>query len=209
MEKKTRRIAENIGAKFSYDSEKIAVITYGLTAIFQMLIIFFFVSFFGIIGDFWFEGMIIFLFVGFLRKSTGGAHNSTFTGCLLFSIFSICFMAFLSRYLCNSNLIYLYSSISFITFIISFFTIYKYSPVASPNKPILNPRKIKRLRRNSFITLAFYVLLSALFFAFSKNNDRYSGFGISITLSVLWQSFMLTRTGHTFIKIIDQKVVDF
>ena len=209
MEKLAKKIADSIGESFSYDSEKKAVIAYGLTAIFQMLMIFVIVSVLGLIGGFWIEGMLIFLLVGLMRKSTGGAHSSTFTGCMIFSIFFISLMAFLSHYLSNPHLIYLYAGFSALVFLWSFYTVYKKSPVASPKKPIIKPDKIARLRFNAFITLTVYLLLVSVFYIFSANHLRYSGFGLSITMAVLWQTFMLTQPGHKFMRIIDHKLVDF
>lgn len=206
MEELARKIASNIGSSLSFNTEKIAVISYGLSALFQMLFIFAIVSILGILGNFLIEGMIIFFSVGFLRKSTGGSHSSTFTGCLIFSIFFICLMSFLSRYLCISSLLYLYVFISIFVFALSSYVLYKNAPVSSPNKPIVNSNKIARLRRNTFFTFGLYALLTSTLFIFSSNNERFIGFAISISMAVLWQSFMLTAFGDKFIKIIDQKI---
>lgn len=209
MEEIAKKIATSIGSNFSYDDEKIAVITYGLTAIFQMLFIFLVVSILGIICGFFIEGMIIFILVGLLRKSAGGAHNKTFTGCLIYSIFFICFMALLSRYLYNPELIYIFIAFSSVVFIWAFYITVKKAPVDSPNKPITNPVKIKRLRRNALITLVIYALSALIMYYFSNQYARLSSYSLSITMSVLWQSFMLTLPGHKFIKVIDRKLVDF
>ncbi|MGB4313396.1 MAG: accessory gene regulator B family protein, partial [Natronincolaceae bacterium] len=77
MEKLAKGLADNIGKNLQYDSEKTAVVAYGLTAAFQMFTIFFVLSIVGSIWGFWAEGMIIFILVGLLRKSVGGAHSKT------------------------------------------------------------------------------------------------------------------------------------
>jgi len=102
LEKLAHNISEIISKKLGYDDDKQSVIAYGLTAIFQMFSIFLIVSIIGIIGRFWAECMVIFLAVGLLRKATGGAHSETMQGCLVISIFSISFLAFLSKYLFGS-----------------------------------------------------------------------------------------------------------
>ncbi|PKM62985.1 MAG: hypothetical protein CVU97_02565 [Firmicutes bacterium HGW-Firmicutes-21] len=209
MEKLAKQIAENIGQNFKYDYERIAVISYGLTAIFQMLIIFSVVSVLGILGGFWVEGMIIFLLVGFLRRSVGGAHSNTFTGCLIISIFFITLMALLSHYLSNPDLVYLYSAFSAVVFIWSFYIIYKKAPVDSTKKPITKPEKIRRLRINAFITLFIYGFAVAALYFVSDRQLFHSGYGIGITMAVLWQTTMLTGPGHKFIQLIDYKLVDF
>lgn len=209
MEKLAIKIADNIGVSLKYDSEKTAVIAYGLTAIFQFLIIFIVVSILGIIGDFWIEGMIVFFLVGFFRKSTGGAHSSTFTGCLIFSIFFICLMSLFCRYHNSCNSIYLNYFFSTCIFIWAFYITYKKAPVASPNKPIIKPKKINRLRKSAILTLIIYFLATFLLYYFSDQNIRFSGFGLSVTMSVFWQTFMLTNLGYKFINKVDRKLVDF
>ncbi len=209
MEQLAKKAADNIGKNLQYDSEKIAVVAYGLTAVFQMFIIFFVLSIIGLIGGFWTEGIIIFILVGLLRKSVGGAHSKTFTGCVTYSIFFISLMAFLSHYLANPGLLYYFVAFSGLSFAVSYFVIYKKAPVDSPNKPIQREEKIKCLRINAFITITIYLVAVAILYYFSRENLRFSGYGISITMAVLWQIFMLTEPGHKFMQIIDRKLVDF
>ncbi|HBR31975.1 MAG TPA: hypothetical protein DD733_07820 [Clostridiales bacterium] len=209
MEEIVRNLANKIGLNLSYDKEKIDVIAYGLTAIVQMLMIFLIVSVIGIFFNTWFESFIIFILVGLLRKSTGGAHNATFMGCLIYSIFFISIMALLSRYLANDCLVIFYAVFSGIIFVWALYITYKKVPVDSPNKPISKKTTIKRLRRNSFLTLVLYAISTAILFVFSDINIRYVSFALSISISVLWQTFMLTDIGDRFIKIIDCKMVDF
>lgn len=209
MEKLAKGLADNIGKNLQYDSEKTAVVAYGLTAAFQMFTIFFVLSIVGSIWGFWAEGMIIFILVGLLRKSVGGAHSKTFTGCVTYSIFFISLMAFLSHYLANPDLLYYYVVFSCLSFGISYFIIYRKAPVDSPNKPIRKKEKIKRLRINAFITITIYLIAVAVLYYFSGENLRFSGYGMSITMAVLWQTFMLIEPGHRFVQIIDRKLVDF
>lgn len=209
MERLAKNIAANIGETFQYSSEKTAVISYGLTAIFQMLIISLAVSLIGFIGGFWAEGIIIFLLVGLLRKSIGGAHSETFTGCVIYSVFFISLMAFLSHYLINPNLLFNYIAFSGLSFVFSCLVVYKRAPVDSPNKPIRKKEKIRSLRINAFITLTIYFIVVAILYYLSEKDLRFSGYAMSITMAVLWQTFMLTESGHILMQVIDRKMVDF
>jgi len=209
VEKLAKGLADNIGKNLQYDSEKTAVVAYGLTAAFQMFTIFFVLSIVGSIWGFWAEGMIIFILVGLLRKSVGGAHSKTFTGCVTYSIFFISLMAFLSHYIANPDLLYYYAIFSGLSFAVSYFVIYKKAPVDSPNKPIQREEKIRRLRINAFITITIYLIAVAVLYYFSEENLHFSGYGMSITMAVLWQTFMLIEPGHKFMRIIDRKLVDF
>lgn len=209
MEKLAKNIATNIGEELQYSPEKTAVVAYGLIGIFQMLIIFFVLSLIGFVGGFWTEGIIIFFLVGLLRKSVGGAHSKTFTGCVIYSVFFISLMAFLSHYLINPSLLYYHVTFSVLSFVFSYFIIYKKAPVDSPNKPIQKKEKIKRLRVNAFITITIYFITVAILYYFSRKDLRFSGYAISVTMAVLWQAFMLTEPGHKFMQVIDRKMVDF
>jgi accessory gene regulator B len=210
VEKLAHNLSEKIAEKLGYDQDKKEVIAYGLTAIFQMVGIFSIASFIGIVGGFWYESMVLFLAVGLFRKSTGGAHSSTFQGCIIISIFSISFFAFLSRYLFYVNVpphVFFISVLSVI-YIFSFLVVYKLAPVASPNKPIVRKEKIKKLKIKSLATVVFYYLISMIFIFCSQDNSHIRLIHISLSLAcaTLWQVFTLTKTGHKLIHIMDSKL---
>jgi len=207
MEKLAVSISKFIAAKLNYEKDKQEVIAYGLTAIFQMVSIFVIASVIGLIGNFWAESTIIFLAVGILRKSTGGAHSQTMKGCLIISIFSISFLGFLAKYLFDIHLInHLYFLIPLsIIYLFSFFFIHKLAPVASPKKPITREEKRKMLRKKSFITWFVYYAISVGLVFFSNYNINYITLSISLSFATLWQAFTLTKFGHKTIDIIDFK----
>lgn len=210
MEILAKSLSEKIAIKLHFGSEKREVIAYGLTAIFQMVAIFVITSVVGIIGGFWYECMVLFIGVGLLRKSVGGAHSQTFTGCLFISILTITFLAFLSRFL--SRFLFLNSAENPAVWIIvsAFFTIafiytYLKAPVDSGNKPIQRPEKIKRLRRNAFLTLFLFFITALLLLYFSYKNGRLISVSISFAFAALWQTFVLTVFGQGFINAVDRK----
>lgn len=205
MERLANKIADTIAKHLGYDAEKSAVIAYGLASMFQMTTIFVFTSIVGLIGGFWPECMIIFLSVGLLRKATGGAHSQTFAGCLFISIFTICFMAFLARYLFNNTEMVAFSLFYGIVFIMAFIITYKKAPIDTPNKPIKNPVKIKRLRRNAFLTIFIYFIITLILAYFAQQKPRLLNLATSFAFAMLWQTFMLTEAGSKLIGIVDRK----
>ena len=209
MEKLANRISEFIAKKLNYDEEKTKVMAYGLAAIFQMVSIFIISSIIGLLAGFWIESMFIFLGVGLLRKSTGGAHSQTFQGCMIISIFSIAFLSFVSRYMfpvrCEKKLYFFILILIGLIYLFAFIMVYILAPVATPNKPIVKKEKIRRLKINSIITVIVYFVISLLFFFFSKKNLRFVNISISLSLATLWQIFTLTKAGHKFIDIVDKK----
>jgi accessory gene regulator B len=206
METLARNIAEKITLELNYDENKKAVIAYGLTAIFQMITIFALISIIGVTFDFWYESIIIFLGVGIIRKSTGGAHSLTMYGCIVISILSITVLSALSRYLLgfpvNTAVNF---SISFLVYIVCFHVFYHRVPVDSPNKPIAKGEKIKRLRRQSFLILTIFFFLSIATIILSTQHNRFYSIAVSIRLTMLWQLFTLTEIGGRFFNKVDSR----
>jgi accessory gene regulator B len=208
MERIAQDISEKIARELNCNTEKKDVIAYGLTAIFQLLIIGITVSLIGLVFKFLYESLVIFLCVALIKKSTGGAHSNSIYICTFISIFTITLFAYISRYILYLYLnIYLDVGILVIVYIASFLIFTKHVPVDSPNKPITKPEKIKRLRKQSFIILFLYFLVSLLLFYFEINHPRLYSISLSMQLAVIWQTFMLTKLGAKFINIIDTKFI--
>ena len=199
-------LAEKIALEMDFDEDKKAVIAYGLTAIFQMATIFSVISIIGILSGFWYESIIIFLGVGIIRKSTGGAHSQTMEGCLVISVLSITILSTLARYFfCFPLSKFFNFSISIFVFLLCFIVFYIRVPVDSPNKPIIKPEKIRKLRRQSFLILTIYFLLSIFFIILTTWYNQFYSIAISIRLSMLWQLFTLTKIGAQFVGKVDSK----
>ncbi len=204
MEKLAHNIAEKIALHMQFDKDKKAVIAYGLTAIFQMVTLFVIITCIGTVFHFWYESIILFIGVGVIRKSTGGAHSKTMYGCILISSLSVTIFSSLSRYILGIPIdIYLNLGVSVLVYIICLFVFYKRVPVESPNKPIRSPEKIKRLRKQSFIIITIFFLLSVISVFLSLRYNRFYSIAVCIRLMMLWQVFTLTKLGIRFFDKID------
>jgi accessory gene regulator B len=210
IEKLAHNLADKIALQLGYDEDRKAVIAYGFMAILQISTIFIIVSFLGALFDFWYESMIIFIGVGIIRKSTGGAHASTMNGCIIISVLSIMMLSMLSRYLLYIPInIYINIGISLIIFIICFTVFYLRVPIDSPNKPIVKPEKIMRLRKQSFFILTLFFTLSIILVILTTCNERFYSIAASIRLAMLWQLMTLTKTGAMVINKIDISITRF
>lgn len=204
MEKLARYMAEKISIHMQFDDEKKAIIAYGLTAIIQIITLFIIISILGLIFHFWYESIIIFIGVGIIRKSTGGAHSQTMYGCVLISILNIMILSSLSRYILNFPInLFINLLISVLVYILCFIVIYKCVPVDSPKKPITQPKKIKQLRRQSYIKITVFFIISIIFILLSIQHERFYSIAVSIRLAMLWQLFTLTKLGMWFINKTD------
>lgn len=201
------KIANKVALQLNLDEDQNAVIAYGLIGIFQIIALFIIITIIGLVFDFLYESLIIFLSVGFIRKSTGGAHSSTMSGCNIMSILSISLLAALSRYLFNYFLnIYVNLGITIFIFVICSIVFYIRVPVDNPNKPIVKPEKIKRLRKQSFYKLILFFLLSIISVKLAFSYERFYSIAASIRLAMLWQVFTLTKTGNLLLDKLDLKV---
>lgn len=206
MEKAAHNLSEKIALHMNFDIEKKAVIEYGLLAIFNILVIGLVISLAGLLFHFWYESIILFIGVGILKKSTGGAHAQTMAGCVIISVLSITFFAAASRYIFDHAInVYINIGITILVLVLSFIVFYKLVPVDTANKPINKPEKIKRLRRQSFIILGLYAALSLFSAMIAPTNHRFYSITFCIRFVLLWQTFMLTMLGQRFISFIDSK----
>ena len=192
MEKIVKKLASAITEPLGYDSEQQAVVQYGLFAIIQIIIIGIIITVFGLVTNCLLECWISYLAVAILRKSTGGAHAKTSNECLIISVAVISVIGIISHYL---KLIPYGQVIGLalcpLLFIISCFIVYKKAPVVSEKKPIKSPKKIRRLRIISFITLIAYAIISIAFIAVSFKFEAGLYLAVSLNLSVFWQSITL------------------
>jgi len=123
------------------------------------------------------------------------------------SVLSITILSTLARYFFDFPLSkFVNFGISIFVFIFCFIVFYIRVPVDSPNKPIVKPEKIKKLRRQSFLILTIFFLLSIALIILTTWYNRFYSIAISIRLSMLWQLFMLTRIGAQFIRKADSKL---
>lgn len=189
-----QRLAGYLARTLNYDDERRKVMAYGLGALFQMLLLLACSLVFGLIARCAWEAMILFWGVGLLRRSTGGVHCDTYLGCVCVSLTSICGLAALCRYVVPAALP-LWAGIGLgilpaYAFLIA--AAWKKAPRESANKPIRNPEKIARLRKQCFCTIALYLLASAVCLALSMRHPRMTG-PFAATVAVAWWSgLMLT-----------------
>jgi accessory gene regulator B len=205
MERLANRVAEKVAKNGGLDDEKRRVIAYGLGALIQMLFLLLASLIFGLLFHCLIESMIIFTAVGLIKRSAGGAHSGTSGNCTVISLSSIFVMALISRFVIPivTHYWYIYLIVALLIFGNAFFAIYKNAPFASPHKPITRPEKIRRLRRQSFLTVGAFLAVAVALIVFGQKNPRLINASISLCLAVLWQSFMLTASGGKLIFFID------
>lgn len=201
------KIADGIALQLSLEEEKRSVIAYGVIGILQVTALLLMITIIGLISGTLYESLIIFASVAFIRKSTGGAHSKTMIGCNTVSVLSIALLAIASRYLLGTPIdSYVNSGITVIAFLIGYIIFYLLVPVDSPNKPIVTPEKIKRLRKESFSKLFLFFLLTIVSILLADTHERFYSIASSIRVAMIWQAMTLTETGTLLLSKLDNIV---
>lgn len=210
MEQLANKLAVKIAEKIELDQEKKAVIAYGLIGILQITTLFILVTVLGIISGTFYESLIIFFSVGFMRKSTGGAHSKSMWGCNAVSVLSILLLAILSRYILVMSIPKgVNIAITVAVFAAGLFVFYKKVPVDSPNKPITSKDKIRRLRKESYMKLLFLFAVTLLSIHYAESSSRFYSVSFSLRVALLWQMITLTDLGASFLKKADMTISSF
>lgn len=198
------KISDDIAKELNLDNDKKSIIHYGIFSFIQMGFSILIVMIVGAIFNVFIEALIISFTTSILRKSSGGVHASSPIKCVIVGTISSVGMGLISKYL-NAT-IYINILIGIITFISSYYILYKLAPVDSISKPIKNIEKRKRLKKNSMRILSIYlifVILIFLYFYFLKNSNVLI-FSLCIYMGILWQVFSLTKTGHLLLGKLDK-----
>ena len=147
MERLAKKIAKSIGESLGKSEEDVAVVAYGLIGLLQFMAIFLLASLIGLVCSFWIEVVVVFLSVGFLRRLTGGAHSGGIYSCLVYSVFFVCALSALARYVLSTLPVTVNLAIAALIFVFGYVMIALKAPVTPPNKPCRTEAKRKRLRR--------------------------------------------------------------
>lgn len=204
MEQLAKKIAESVGSRLEKTDQEIAVMAYGLIGILQFMAIFILSSVISIIFGFWFESLVVFLSVGFLRRLTGGAHSEGIYSCLIYSTVFVCGISAISVFLLPKLDTYINIIICLLIFIFGYVMIALKAPVTPPNKPCRTEEKRKRLRKGAFTVITLFMLTVAIFIAARSLHSILYSSGLALALSTLWQITMMTKPGHVFIATMDK-----
>ena len=210
MEQLASKLAIKIAEKIELDQEKKSVVAYGLVGILQITTLFILITVLGIITGTFYESFIIFFSVGFMRKSTGGAHSKSMWGCNAVSVLSILFLALLSRYVFVMSITKEVNiAITIAVFAAGLFVFFAKVPVDSPNKPIKSKDKIKRLRKESYMKILLLFAVTLLSIHYAESSSRLYSVSVSLRVALLWQMFTLIDLGASFLQKADMTISRF
>lgn len=199
------RIARKIASSLGYDDEKRQVMAYGLGAFIQMVQLLLIAMIFGIVFDCIWECMVLFWGVGLLRRSAGGIHCANYLSCILTSALSICLLSMVCRFIIPAGVNKVWHVLLGIVPAFGCMGIlaWKRVPVAAKNKPIRNPEKINRLRKQCFMTLGIYLIVAILLLLSDWGEGRNISALWALIGAIWWQGFTLTSWSEPLIRSMD------
>lgn len=207
------KITQNISKEIELDQDKYEIINYGAKVLIQFIISSFFIAVFGLLTGVLVEAFIVTFTSSILRQASGGIHASRPSICIFVGTVVAIGLALLSKLLANYSvnsdiILYIYAFITVILFAFSFYTIYNKVPVDSKAKPINSEKKKKRMKRNSYVIVTFYlVIMLILTIAFIvKPNVNILTYLLCICGGLAFQVFTLTIAGHFLLGNFDRVV---
>lgn len=201
----TNKLAQKISTELNYDSEKSAVISYGIFAFFQIMASLIIVSLIGLCIGVLFQVLVISFAISILRQYSGGIHATRPSVCLIISTVVTIVIATVAHYLLvYIDAIYLIS-ICVLLLILSYYLIAKYAPVDTPQKPIKTQSKRERMKKLSLIVLSVYsicvCILTVVYFV--KKDIHCLEYATCLCMASGWQVFTLTMKGHRYLRKVD------
>lgn len=141
--------------------------------------------------------IIVILVFGTLRTFAGGYHMDTYGKCVVVSLIMFLSVAIFVRYtwvFWSSKNVFLLIGI---TLICGLLLIIKYAPKDTPNKPIVEPEKMRKYKRFSILYFLLLMVVSTLF-SYKGNNM----ITLCICFAALIEVFTITPSGEKFFDII-------
>ncbi|WP_432661785.1 accessory gene regulator B family protein [Wukongibacter baidiensis] len=205
IESLSNNIALKIAKILELDEDRQEIIAYGAFSLIQTIWSIGLVMAFGLLFKVFWEAVIISFAGALLRKYSGGAHATSPSRCAVIGvIISVGPALILDKISIYTSPIYIIIY-ALLTLAFTYYIIYRYSPVDTPNKPITKDETKKRLRKSAFKMIHFYfIVITILFICYSKEKSYiYLKFIVSICTGMLWQDMTLISLGHYIVSKLD------
>jgi accessory gene regulator B len=138
----------------------------------------------------------VFLF----RHTAGGAHCESPWRCAIITILVFPAIAFIATLLSHSNRIF-GDVLSILAVLTGFTAVLFLAPVDNPAAPIISPARRKWLKGLSIIEI---ILIAVIIVSLGQVGwEQATAFRNGLSLSILWISLILSKTGHRAMLFID------
>lgn len=205
IERVSNKIAYKIAGELKLCNDDREVLNYGAFAFMQIIVSIVLVAVLGAVSNVMIEALVISFTISILRKYSGGVHARTSDSCIILGTFVSVGLAILISFLNSWIYLELILLCGLAVFIWSYYIIYKLAPVDSFSKPIKKAEKKRRMKKGSILILSVYFVLILFFvflYYFNERSDLLQ-YSMCIYCGILWQTFTLTKAGHSVIGKMD------
>lgn len=133
-----------------------------------------------------------------LRMIAGGYHMDTQGKCLYATLAIFITSPLIAKYTYQYWNFNSATLLIIITFILGLYTLGKYAPKDTPNKPITNVKKIRKLKLMSLVYLFLWLIVSVIL-----NLFDFRLVAICLCFGVLLELFILSPIGHRFFDLLN------
>ena len=132
-----------------------------------------------------------------LRLLAGGYHMDTYGKCLIVSMSMFMLSALTAQYTSQYWSYFTLAILIAASFIFGLYTLIRYAPKDTPNKPITDPKEIRKLKTLSIICF-FILIISATCLVYFKLNIL----ALSVCFGCILELFTITPTGNKFFDLV-------
>ncbi len=150
------------------------------------------------------ETLWAFLAGGSLRTVSGGAHSETPGRCAIIGAVAYLSMGILARGLAAEPAWEVFLWFSAALWIGAILAVYRHAPAGTHQKPIIDPTRIRRLKRISLAVLAGWALFT--WFSLTQPSGEGRMIYAAVSLGLAWQASTITPAGYRLGRILDNFV---
>ncbi len=136
-----------------------------------------------------------------LRKLAGGYHMDTYGKCILVSLGLFLAAALIVQHTYTCWSIINIAALIGITFIMGLYVLIRYAPKDTPNKPIIDPKEIRKFKSLSTVYIFLWAVVVTVLTIFG-----YKMIVLCLCSGVLLELFVISPIGHKFFDIIKYKL---
>jgi accessory gene regulator B len=193
--------ARSLAVAMNENHQKRSIYYYGFLVVFGAIVKEFLLLAVALILGVLIPTLIISLTFASLRKVAGGYHMDTYSKCLFVSLGIFILAALVAQHTYTYwSTLYLIVLIG-ITFFIGMYVLVRYAPRDTPNKPIEEPKEIRKFKCLSIIYIFLWTVITIIL-AICKNKL----FVLSLCFGVLLEIFLISSTGHKVFDAIKYKL---
>lgn len=190
-----RRIAVTMGAQLQADRDRVEIFAYGLEIILGTLVQLTLLLLLSIIMDTFITTTICLIAFASLRYYGGGAHLSTYFGCLTIGVSLLLGLGKLAAIDVSLEALTVTSAF---TLLLGVYIIFKWAPAGTEKKQIKDETTKLRQRKKALLVLMVWSVITL-----SLTKQELTANAFAVVLGALGSLFLITPWGYRAVKALD------